>query len=379
MSSRKLVYLATEDWYFCLHRLVMARAARDAGWEVIVATRVDRHGGQIRAEGFELVPLPWSRGAGGWLGEFKALGVFFRLLRREKPRLVHSIALKSIVYGGLMARLAGVPFRIATVAGLGFVFSSARLKAKLLRPVLTVLLRLATSGGQSVVTLENPDDGVLLGRIGAVAPARMILVKGSGVDIHRFQPKPEPDGVPVIAMACRLLRGKGVGVAVDAARLLRSNGIPFRFLLAGSTDPDSPESFRDDEVHAWVSEGLIEWLGWIDDVAGFWQGCHIVVYPSSYGEGVPRTSLEAMACGKPLVTTDMPGCRETVAEGVNGFLVPPHDAAAVADRLAQLLSDPALRQRMGRASRDKAVAEFSEERFVAETLDVYERAILPPR
>jgi glycosyltransferase involved in cell wall biosynthesis len=371
----KVLYLATEDWYFCAHRLPMARAARNAGWDVIVATRVQNHGTRITDEGFRLVPMPWRRRGGGVARELWAILFFMRLVRLENPELVHSIALKPLVYGGIGARLAGARARVGTVAGLGFIFSSRRLKARILRQFMRVLLRFATGGHNSLVTLENPDDGVVLDRIGAVIPKRMVLVRGSGVDIDRFHPTAEPDGVPVIGMACRLIRGKGVATVIEAARLLKRRGIVCRFRLAGTIDPESQESHTQAEIDSWVAEGLIEWTGWIDDVPGFWQSCHIAVYPSTYGEGVPRTSIEAMACGKPLVTTDMPGCRETVEQGVNGFLVPRDAAEAVADCLATLIADAPLRHRMGTASRCKAAAEFSDADFVARTLAIYDQAL----
>jgi glycosyltransferase involved in cell wall biosynthesis len=370
-TRKSLIYIVTEDWYFWSHRLALARAARDAGWDVTVATRVQAHGARIAGEGFRLVELPWRRGGGGVWRELQALVQIYLLLRRERPDLVHLIALKGIVYGGLAARLAGCRARVSTVAGLGYVFTSKSRRARLMRPLLRLALRWAMAGPGSLVTVQNPDDMAMLAASGVVAPARMSLIRGSGVDIDRFVPVPEPDGIPVVGVACRMVRDKGVGCVVAAARLLRAEEVAVRFHFVGALDAENRDAHSRAEVEGWVEEGLIEWQGPVQDVAGFWQSCHIAAYPSIYGEGIPKTVLEAAACGKPAVTTDMPGCRETVTDGVTGFLVPPGDAAAVAAKLRLLAEDADLRRQLGAAARAKAVEEFADARIVAETLAVY--------
>jgi glycosyltransferase involved in cell wall biosynthesis len=379
--SRSLLFIVTEDWYFWSHRLALARAMRAAGWQVTVAARVQAHGARIEAEGFRLVALPWRRGGGSLLAEIATIWQLYRLMRHERPDLVHLIALKCIVYGGIAARLAGIRARVSTVAGLGYVFTSKSPKARLLRPLLRLALHLAMAGRGSLVTVQNPDDRRRLAD-GIVAAERMILIRGSGVDTGRFSPAPEPDGVPVVAMACRMVRDKGIGVVVEAARQLKAAGIAVRIRLAGATDPENRDAHTAEEILGWVAAGLVEWDGPVEDVPALWRSSHIAVYPSVYGEGIPKTLLEAAACGKPIVTTDMPGCRETVEDGVSGFLVPPGDAGAVADRLRRLIEDPSLRRRMAEAARAKALAEFADARIVAETLAVYRRAThgtsLPP-
>jgi glycosyltransferase involved in cell wall biosynthesis len=370
---KSLLYIVTEDWYFWSHRLALARAARDAGWRITVATRVQAHRARIEAEGFRLIALPWRRGGGSRLAEPQAIWQIYRLMRRERPDLVHLIALKCIVYGGFAARLAGIRARVSTVAGLGYVFTSKTPKARLLRPLLRFALHVAMAGRGSLVTTQNPDDRRTLAD-GIVDARRMVLIRGSGVDTARFAPAPEPEGVPVVAMACRLVRDKGVAVVVEAARRLKAADIALRIRLAGALDPENRDAHTQDELREWVAAGLVEWDGPVEDVPALWRASHVAVYPSVYGEGIPKTLLEAASCGKPIVTTDMPGCRETVDDGVSGFLVPPDDPAAVADRLRRLVEDPALRRRMGLAGREKALREFADGHIVAETLAVYRRA-----
>jgi glycosyltransferase involved in cell wall biosynthesis len=354
-----------------MHRLALGQAALAAGYRVIVACRVQVHRERLEAAGFEVIALTWRRRGGTLMGELRALGELWRLFRRERPDLVHSIALKPIIYAGLAARLARVRSRVATVAGLGYVFTSSSLKASLLRWPVTLALRLGMGGQGSRVILENPDDGLVLTTRGAIRPSQVALVSACGVDAARFQPAPPPSGVPVIAMACRLVRGKGIAISVEAVRRLRAAGVALRFRLAGGTDPESPESHTEAEIRAWVAEGLVEWVGRIDDVAGFWQGAHIAVYPSTYGEGVPRTLLEAASCGLPIVTTDVAGCREAVVDRETGFLVPPHDVGAVAERLEMLIGDARLRQRFGAAGRARVLAEFADGIVVGRMLAVY--------
>jgi glycosyltransferase involved in cell wall biosynthesis len=366
-----LVYVATEDWYFWLHRLALGRAAQAAGYRVIVAARVQAHGDLLREAGFKVVALSWRRRGGSLGGELRSLWMLWRLFRRERPAIVHSLALKGIIYGGLMARLALVPRRFATVAGLGYVFSSARAKARLLRPAVLLALRAAMGGNNSRVLLENDEDGRVLAAGHAIRPDQVALVCCVGVDTDRFTPAAEPDGPVIVGMASRLVRDKGAGVAVAAMRLLRATGVPVAFRLVGGIDEGSPDSHTRAEIEAWVAEGLVEWEGHIDDVPGFWHAAHICLYPSRYGEGVPKTLLEAASCGRAIVTTNRPGCRDAVEAGRTGLLVPVDDPAAVAAAIRRLVEDPVLRRAMGAAGRVKALAEFADPVVVGRTLAVY--------
>ena len=338
----KLVILVTEDRYVWSHRLPLARGARAAGWHVILATRVAEHGAPIRAAGFDLVALPWRRRGGGLLAELRTLWMLYRLYRRERPEIVHQLAVKPVIYGGLAARLAGVRGRVATITGLGHVFTNDGRKAQLLRPLVERALRLATAGGE--VTVQNPDDATVLLAAGIVPQARLTLIRGSGVDLDRFPMTSEPETRPIVAaMVSRMVRDKGAGVFAAAAALLRETHVPVRCRLVGDVDPENHASHTAAELAGWVEGGAIEWPGGTDDVPAVWRDSHIAVYPSAYGEGIPKALLEAAASGRPIVTTDMPGCREVVRDGENGFLVPPRDPAALAAAIERLVADPALR------------------------------------
>ena len=366
----KLLFLVTEDWYFCSHRLPLARAAKAAGYEVVVATRVSAHADAITAEGFKLVPIGLRRSGRNPWRELKAILEIVGIYRRERPDLVHHVALKPVLYGAIAARLAHVPAVVNALAGLGFVFASASRKARLLRPWVAGALRLSVDADDSALIVQNPDDRKMLVEAGIVKAARIRLIRGSGVDIRRFAPSPEPAGTPLVMLPSRLLWDKGVGEFVAAAGLLRERGAEARFALVGDGDPGNPATIPEGRLRAWQAEGAVEWWGRREDMPAVLSSAAIVCLPS-YREGLPKVLLEAAACGRPLVATDVPGCREIVIDGGNGLLVPPRDAPALAEAIGRLIKEPGLRADMGRRGRELVEAQFSEERVVAQTLAVY--------
>jgi len=377
-AAPKLLFLVTEDWFFWSHRLPLARAARDAGFAVIVATRVRDHGERIRAEGFTLRPLGWKRRGDGLIGAVRAIIEILRLYRAERPDIVNHVALKPIVFGAIAVRLAfplgaGTPARLAAVMGLGSVFSRvAGSRAAKFRP-LALALRLALRGGP--VTVENPENRATLARLG-VEPARIKLIRGSGIDTARYQPLPDPPEVPLAgALVGRMLRSKGVLEAAAAIRMLRAQGRGIELLLAGSTDPDNRDSLSEAELTVLGAESRITWLGHVADVRTVWQRAAIALFPSTYGEGVPNALLEAAGCGRPIVATDVPGCREVVRHGETGLLVPPNDVARLAEAIGALAGDPARRQAMGQAGRALVEREFAEPVIVAQTLALYDELL----
>jgi len=373
----RLLYLVTEDWYFCSHRLPVARAARDAGAEVVVATRVAAHGEAIRAEGFRLVPLAWRRGSHAPLAELRAVLEIRRLYARERPDLVHHVALKPVIYGSIAAALAGVPHVVNALTGLGALFIGSSPRTRVLGRLARLALKPLLNRAGSRVIVQNADDRRLLEDRGLLRHDRVALIRGSGVDTRRFAPTPEPAGPPVAVLAARMLRDKGVGEFVAAARVLKQRGVAVRMQLAGPTDPDNPAAIGEATLRSWQAEGIVEWLGPVADMPGLWAKSHIAVLPS-YREGLPKALLEAAACGRPLIATDVPGCREIVRQDETGLLVPAKDAPALADAIARLAGDAELRRRLGARARAVAESEFAEAVVVRETLALY-REMLPGR
>lgn len=377
LGRPKLLFLVTEDWYFCSHRLPVARAARDAGFEVVVATRVREHGEQIRAEGFRLHPLAWRRRGDGVFGAARAVAEIARVYREERPDIVYHVALKPVLFGAAAARLAFPrgrgPVRITAVAGLGSGFRPTGFARRLGGPALRWALRLAAQGGRVIV--QNPEDGAALIGLG-VDSAHIALIRGSGVDTAHFSPLPEPSGTPMaVALVARMLRSKGVLDAVTAVRRLRAQGLEIQLLLAGPTDPDNSDSLDKAALRALAAEPGIDWLGGVEDVREVWRRAGIAVFPSTYGEGVPKALLEAACCARPIIAYDAPGCREVVRHGETGLLVPPHDVAALAEAIAALAGHPARRQAMGRAARVLAEQEFGEAAVAEQTLALYQAAL----
>jgi glycosyltransferase involved in cell wall biosynthesis len=370
-----IIFLCTEDWYFWSHRMPIARAAREAGLRVIVATRVQSHGQRILDEGFDLRPLAWRRKGDGIVGGLRAIHAIFRLYRDERPSLVHHIALKAVVFGSIAAALARVPHQVNAIAGLGFVFAEPSPRVWAMKTLLLLTLRLFVRVAGSEVMTQNPDDADELVRRGIVPRDRISIIRGSGIDVAKFTPLPEPQGGVVVSMVSRMLRYKGVEVLAEAAWLLRKRGVDARILLIGPLDPDSPASLLASEIRRLMKPGIIEWLGPTEDVLAVWRTSHIAVFPTQYREGVPLALLEAAACARPIVSTDTPGCREVVKDGANGILVPQGDSQALADALQRLILDKALRVRMGREGRLRVERLFTKEIIVRQTLDMYGAAL----
>ncbi|MBX6328753.1 MAG: glycosyltransferase family 4 protein [Pseudolabrys sp.] len=367
-----LAYLVTEDWYFLSHRLPMARAARQLGLEVHVVTRVEKGGAAIEAEGFRLHAVAWRRGRMNPLALLANLRAVRRIYRAVDPDLVHHVALEPVIVGSLAAcglRCA----RLNALTGLGFVFSSRTRKARAARPILRALLGRLLRHRRATVLVQNRDDRAAIAALG-VDPRRIALIPGSGVDTDAFVPLPEPDGPVTVGFVGRLLDDKGVRVLVRAHALLAERGLALRLLIAGEADPASPDSIPATEIAQWRSRSGIELLGHVADIRAVWRQAHIAVLPSRR-EGLPKSLLEAAACGRPLVACDVPGCREIARAGINALLVPPDDPAALAEAIARLAGDADLRRRFGAAGRRLVEGELSAAAVARATGALYARLL----
>lgn len=364
----RLLYLVSEDWYFLSHRLPMARAAREAGYEVHVATRVVDGGAAIAAEGFHLYPLHWRRGSTNPVDFIKAIAEVRRAYRTLAPDLVHQVAFWPAIVGSIAA--CGLPTRrLSALAGLGFAFTSISFKARVVRTILRPFLRRLLSGPRSAVLVQNPDDRAAMSALG-IDRSRIFLIPGSGVDTDRLRPLPEPAGPTTMAYVGRLLDDKGLRPLVSAHALLAARGTQIRLLIVGDVDPANPASIPALEIDAWRRQASIEVLGHVSDIRTVWAMAHIAVLPSRR-EGLPLSLLEAAACGRPIVATDVPGCREIARADVNALLVPVDDPNALAEALARLAQDRDLRLRFGSAGRALVEREFSTARIGTETIALY--------
>lgn len=370
----KLLFLVTEDWYFCSHRLPLALAALEAGYDVGVITQVTNHGDMIRNAGLVLHPIPFARSGRRPLQDLRTLLAILRIYRRERPDLVHHVSLKPILYGSLAAAICRVPRVVNAYTGLGFVFTSRRPMARLVRAAMKWMLWPWLCAARCWAIVQNPDDGALLRKAGLIRDDRISLIRGSGVDTDQFRPIPQAGGVPLVVFAARLLWDKGVNEFVAAARQLRKEGVAARFVLVGERDPENPMAVPQATIERWQGEGVVECWGWRTDMAEVFRQAAIVCLPS-YREGLPKVLIEAAAFGRAIVATDVPGCREIVRHGENGLLVPVRDPAALANALRQLLGDAPLQRRMGERGRAIVEAEFSVDKVIAATLDLYEQLL----
>lgn len=375
----KVLLFANTDWYLFNFRQSLARALRDAGHHVLLVSPPGPYGEKLRELGYRWEPAPMVRRSLNPIREFSLVQWLRRLIAREQVDLVHGFTIKCAVYGGIAARLERKPARVNAVAGMGYVFISNAPRALVLRPVIRSLFRYALGGERTRLILQNPDDAAMFARAGLVSPSTVRLIPGSGVDCSLFAPAQRTSQTRSerfrVLLPARLLWDKGVAEYVEAARLLRGRGIPVDFLLAGEPDMGNPASVPEHLIRAWVNDGLVQWLGHVDDMPQLFRTVDCVVLPS-YREGLPKGLIEAGACALPLVTTDVPGCREVVTDGVDGLLVPVKNASALADAIGKLQNDAALRRRLGSAARDKALTHFEERSVVERTLDVY-RELVP--
>ena len=372
MSQPRILFLISEDWYFWSHRAHVARAAQAAGYEVLVATRVSSFGERIEAAGFRLLPITVSRGAGNPFRELGTLRELVRLYRQHQPDIVHHVAVKNIFLGTLAARLARVPSVVNAFAGFGHLFTANGMKTRVMRGLLRTILRVTLNVPHMRVIVQNVEDGDELVHARIVQPEQVLLIRGAGVCTTTFKPQVPSADPPVVLLAARMLWSKGVGQFVEAARRLRSRGHNARFVLAGRVDEANPNHVPRAQLIKWRQEHDVEWLDHQDDMPQVLAAANIVCLPTFYGEGLPRVLLEAAACAKPLVTTDMRGCHDICRDGVNGFLIPPRDVGALAESLEKLLVNPALQRQMGDAGRAIVLRDFSDEQVVSQTLGIYQ-------
>lgn len=367
----RLLYLVNSPEFFLSHRLAVAEAARQAGCDVHVATPDGPRAAGIRERGFIFHCLDLTRRSMRPWDEGRCFASIVSVLRSIRPTLVHNITIKPVLYGGVAARLLGVPAVLHALTGLGYLFISRSTRDALVRAALLRGLRLALEHPNSLAVFQNPDDREAIEAAGVISRSRSALIRGSGVDTEIFRPIAEPEGLPVVLLASRMLWMKGVEEFVAAARQLKEAGVRARFALVGDTDPGNPAAVPRSQLERWREMNEVEWWGHQEDMVAVFRRANIVTLPSHGGEGVPKVLIEAAACGRSIVTTDVPGCREVVRDGENGLLVPPRDAGALARALGTLLADSERRQQMGRKGRVLAESEFSVKQVISATLNLY--------
>jgi glycosyltransferase involved in cell wall biosynthesis len=367
----KILFIANTAWFLYNFRYALIHELREQGHDVVLVSPSGKFAQRLQADGFRW--LSWwlrRRSVAPWLEIFSFLHIL-RIYRREKPDLVHHHTIKAVLYGSLAAILVGNVKVINSISGQGYVFMGTDLKSALIRKLMRPFYRYALRVSSSAVIFENPSDRQFFFDQNFIVPEKSWLIEGVGADPQRFSPRPEPAKPIVVLMAARTLWEKGVGVFVEAARILHTR-LQVRMVLVGKPDPGNPGTLDKGMLQEWHRQGVIEWWGWQQDMERIYQQVHIVTLPTMYGEGLPTTLIEAAACARPIVATDVPGCRAIVQHNHNGLLIPQNNAQALAGALTTLVLDPGLRIKMGAAGRQIVLERFTHQHINQATLQVYQ-------
>lgn len=368
---KKLLYVVNVDWFFISHRLPIALRAMESGYQVHLSCAVTDKSEQLAALGIIVHPLELSRSGTGIRSELLAFWQISRVLDKVKPDVAHFVTIKPVLYGGIWSRIFGNAKRVFSISGLGYVFIAQGIKAKCVRGVIALLYRLALGGRASQVIFQNPDDQALVLKATGILPERTTLIRGSGVDLSQYSVQEEPTGAPVVMLVARLLYDKGVAEFVAAAHIIRQMMPEVRMVLVGDIDQGNPKSVGAAQLASWVADGVVEHWGYQRDIATVMAQSHVQVLPS-YREGLPKSLIEAAACGRAIVTTNVPGCRDAIVHGQTGLLVPVKNAAALAEAIKQLLSDEQARKTMANAGRLWAEQVFDIRQVVARHMELYQ-------
>jgi glycosyltransferase involved in cell wall biosynthesis len=372
--NRKILFFIGADWYFCSHRLLLARGLHQAGYEIVVLTHVTNDGERIRKEGFRLVESTLARGSLNPLSDLRSFVGTLRTYRRERPDIAHHVGIKPILYGSLAGVMTSTPAMVNAFAGMGYLFNSTDRKARIVRRGVVAAMKALLNRRNTRVILQSEDARDSMVKAGFLEQERIAVIRGSGVDVSEFVPSAEPPGIPLVVLASRMLWDKGVREFVEASRILKARKVPVRMALVGAPDPANPSAIAVSQLAAWRDEGSVEWWGHQSEMPAVFSQCHVVCLPS-YHEGVPKVLIEAAASGRPLIASDIPGCREVARHMENAILVEPHSAPALADAISVLARDKALRSRLGERGRQIAVDEFSVDDVIARTRAVYEELV----
>ena len=368
----KALFFANTDWYLYNFRLDYAKFLLSEGWKVVFLCPKGDHFEQFEKEGIHPIPFELSRKGINPLHESKSITEITAIYQKEKPDLVHHFTIKCVIYGSLSAKRIGIKNIVNSITGLGYMFLSPKFYVKLLRQIIKPMYKKALENTE--VIFENPDDQTLFNEMGLTDRAKTNVILGTGINTSRFIPVPPPNSTPLVILPARMLWDKGIGEFVQAATQIRQRNIKARFALVGKKDEGNPSSISYDQLTLWQKQGNVEWWGWQEDIIAVISMCDIVCLPS-YREGLPKILIEAAACARPIITTDVPGCHEVVKNGVNGLLVPVKDVQKLEDALIMLITDAEMRAKMGIESRNRAVDLFSTEKINAETFTVYKRVL----
>lgn len=372
-KNKKILFLINDLSFFISHRLLIAETVFHKGYDVIIG--YGETGGAdpflLQQKGFKVKSLFMQRGGLNLFNEFKTLLSIWKFFKKEKPDIVHLVSIKPYLYGGVISQVLKIPSVVSAVSGLGTLFTSKNFKSVFLQLLLYPIYKLAFNHHNQIVIVQNLDDLKVLVNLGYLKSSKAKLIKGSGVNLKNFTKLKEKGKVPIICFAGRLIREKGVYEFISAAQLLRKKNINARFVLAGSLDDKNPSSLNQSDLERIQNEGFVELLGYQKDIPALYEKSHIICLPS-YREGFPKALSEAAAAGRAVVTTDVPGCRDSIIPNKTGLVVPIKQSKKLANALQWLIEHPRERVAMGKAGRELAEREFSIDKIVQEHLEIYQ-------
>lgn len=370
-QSLKLLFVVNDPSFFLSHRLPIALAARDSDYEVFIVTPYSEIAHKIESAGLTHIPWSLSRSGTQPLHEIKSIILLAKILRKIRPDIIHLVTIKPVLYGGALARLLGIPAMVAAISGMGYLFANENSSKGVKKWLLKQTYRFALNHPNCKIIVQNNDDKQSLDSMGALQAEHTVLIKGSGVDLNQFTATALPDSDPLVVLPARMLWDKGVGIFVEAAKILAAKNFYVRMALVGPCDSDSPNGVSLRQLQTWNEQNIVEWWGKQDDMPTVLSTAHLVALPSFYREGMPKSLLEAAAAGRAIVTTDSTGCRDVIEHGVSGLLIPSKNAMALADAIKEMLQNRAKLEQMGQQARLKAESEFSIETTIEKHMEIY--------
>ncbi|MDY3200001.1 MAG: glycosyltransferase family 4 protein [Arcobacter sp.] len=366
--TRKILFVVNVDWFFISHRLPLAIEALKKGYEVHISCGITDKKEYLESLGLIVHPLNLSRSGTGIKGEVKAFGEIYKILKDTLPDVVHFVTIKPVLYGGIASRFLNIYKKVFSISGLGFIFINQGLKASISRLIIKTMYRFALGGKNSHVIVQNPDDKAV---VNSIVKVPITLIRGSGVDLSQYEYIEENNENIKVSQACRLLKDKGVFEYVEAAKILKQKSSNIEFELYGDIDIHNPASLTNDDIQKIKKEGFVKIHGFSSDIAKVFSTTNIVVLPS-YREGLPKVLIEAAACGRAVITTDVPGCRDAIEPNLTGLLCKVKDSKSLASMIEKLILDNKLRNSMGKAGRELAQKEFDIKKVIEKHFEIYE-------
>lgn len=371
MSLKKIMYVVNVDWFFLSHRLPIALEAKEKGYDVTIVAIETTKRNEIESHGFKFIPIPTSRAGTNVFNELNVLFFLWKLYRKMRPDILHHVGVKPVTYGSVIAKIVKLPKVINALSGMGYLFINQK-KNIIIHRIVMRFFKFGFNNPNLRFILQNKDDFNDVEKLDILSTNQLFLIKGSGVSLAEFGFSELPQSTILkIILPARMLWDKGVGEFVNAARILYPKyKEQAEFILVGDVDVENKSSISEKQLIQWESDGIIKWVGFQKNMKEVIASSHIVVLPS-YREGLPKSLIEACAIGRPIVTTDVPGCREVVVNGVNGFLVPEKDSVLLAEAIEKLILDKELRTKMGRKGREIAEENFSIDHVIQKTFEIY--------